>query len=62
MPNFTTPIPPRLTGNPTEDTEALKRWGTALVDELTYLFNNLDSGYVIEAASVKAENIETNNA
>lgn len=62
MPSFTTPIPPRLTGQSGEDMENLKRWGTALIDELTYLFNNLDKGNVIEAASVKAENIETNNA
>ncbi len=62
MPNFTTPIPPRLTGKANEDVENLKKWGTALVDELTYLFNNLDKGNVIEAASVKAENIETNTA
>ncbi len=62
MPNFTTPIPPRLTGKTSEDVENLKKWGTALVDELTYLFNNLDKGNVIEAASVKAENIETNTA
>ncbi len=62
MPNFTTPIPPRLTGDATRDVDLLKKWGTALIDELTYLFNNLDSGNVIEAASVKAENIETNNA
>ena len=62
MPNFTTPIPPRLTGESERDIALLKNWGTALVDELTYLFNNLDSGNVIEAASVKAENIETTNA
>ena len=62
MPNFTTPIPPRLTGKASEDVENLKKWGTALIDELTYLFNNLDKGNVIEAASVKAENIETNTA
>lgn len=62
MPNLTTPIPPKLTGNPEADIGSLKRWGTALIDELTYLFNNLDCGNVIEAASVKAENIETRNA
>ncbi len=62
MPNFTTPIPPRLTGDAEKDTQLLKAWGTALVDELTYLFNNLDSGNVIEASSVKAENIQTNTA
>lgn len=62
MPNLTTPIPPKLTGEPSADVAKLKNWGTALIDELTYLFNNLDSGNVIEAASVKAENIETTNA
>ncbi len=62
MPNLTTPIPPKLTGRANADVETLKRWGTALIDELTYLFNNLDSSNVIEAASVKAENIETANA
>ena len=62
MPNFTTPIPPKLTGDAERDVGILKNWGTALIDELTYLFNNLDSGNVIEAASVKAENIETANA
>lgn len=62
MPNFTTPVPPKLSGNPTSDVEALKRWGTGLVDELSYLFNNLDTKNVTEAASVKAENINTNNA
>lgn len=62
MPNFTTPIPPKLTGNSAEDIGKIKQWGTALVDELTYLFNNLDSGNVTEAASVKAENIDATNA
>lgn len=62
MPNFTTPIPPKLCGNPKSDVETLKKWGTALVDELTYIFNHLDSGNVIEASSVKAENISTDNA
>ncbi len=62
MPNLTTPIPPKLTGRAETDVETLKRWGTALIDELSYLFNNLDSSNVVEAASVKAENIETTNA
>ncbi len=62
MPNFTTPIPPKLSGETKADITALKRWGTALIDELTYIFNHLDSGNVIEAASVKAENIATENA
>ncbi len=62
MPNVTTPIPKNLTGNTQEDLRQLKEWGTALIDELTYLFHNLDAGNVIEAASVKAENIDTTSA
>lgn len=62
MPNLTTPIPSRLTGDVQTDVQALKKWGTALIDELTYIFNNLDAGNVSEAASVKAENIDTANA
>ena len=62
MPNLTTPIPPKPTGNANADVFALKQWGTALIDELSYLFNNLDAGNVIEASSVKAENIETKTA
>lgn len=62
MPNVTTPIPPNLTGNAEADVKKLKEWGTALIDELTYLFHNLDAGNVIEAASVKAENIDTTSA
>ncbi len=62
MPNLTTPIPPELTGKTEEDLTRLKAWGTALVDELSYLFHNLDAGNVLEASSVKAENIDTVNA
>lgn len=62
MPNFTTPIPPKLTGQTEKDLKSIKEWGTALVDELTYLFNNLDAGNVLEAAMVKAENLSTANA
>lgn len=62
MPNFTTPIPPTLSGNAETDIGKIKRWGTALVDELTYLFNNLDCKNVIEAGTVKAENIDTTTA
>lgn len=62
MPNFTTPIPPKLSGNAEADIGKIKRWGTALVDELSYLFNNLDCKNVIEAGTVKAENIDTTTA
>ena len=62
MPNFTMPVPPKLSGNSRQDLIALKEWGTALADELSYLFSHLDAGNVSEAASVKAENINTNHA
>ena len=62
MPNLTTPIPNKITGDASEDLKAIQKWGTALIDELAYIFNNLDAGNVSEAASVKAENIDTNTA
>ncbi len=62
MPNLTTSIPPKLTGNTNADISALKNWGTALIDELTYIFQNLDAGNVSEAGKVKAENIDTTTA
>lgn len=62
MPNLTTPIPSKLTGDTARDLSSIKKWGTALIDELTYIFDNLDAGNVLEAASVKAENIDTSNA
>lgn len=62
MPNLTTPIPPNLTENAAENLKRIQAWGTALIDELTYLFSHLDAGNVTEASSVKAENIDTNSA
>ena len=62
MPNLTAPIPSKLTGNNETDIKMLKNWGTALIDELRFIINNLDAGNVSEAAEVKAENINTNNA
>lgn len=62
MPNLTTPIPSKLTGRTDEDLKKIREWGTALIDELTYIFNNLNSANVKEAASVKAENIDTSSA
>ena len=44
MPNLTTPIPPKLSGQSNEDLIRFKEWGTALIDELTYILNNLDAG------------------
>lgn len=40
-------------------TQNLQDWAVGLVDELRYLFCNLDAGNVMEAGSVKAENIDT---
>ncbi|MBR5152117.1 MAG: hypothetical protein IKW60_01115 [Clostridia bacterium] len=62
MPNVTTAIPPRLSGDTATDLVRLREWGVALVDELNYLLSHLDVGNVMEAASVKAENIDTNTA
>ncbi|MBR5218967.1 MAG: hypothetical protein IKV89_04470 [Clostridia bacterium] len=62
MPNLTTPMPPKMTGDVKVDLASIKAWGTALIDELTYLFNNLGAENVKEAASVKAQNIDTNTA
>ncbi len=62
MPNLTTPVPPKLMGNTEQDLNKIRQWGAALIDELSYLFQNLDAGNVSEAASVKAENIDTATA
>lgn len=62
MPNLTTPIPPKPSGRSGEDLIKFKEWGTALIDELSYILNNLDAGNVLEASSVKAENIDTSSA
>lgn len=61
MPNLTTPIPPTLAENSQTALKQIKDWGTALIDELTFILNNLDTGNVTEAASVKAENIDISN-
>lgn len=62
IPNLTTPSPPPAAAEITETVKGLREWGTALIDELTYLLANLDSGNVKCAASVKAENIDTSTA
>ncbi len=62
MANLTTPIPPKLNPDAEQDLKKLREWGVALIDELTYLFDNLDASNVSEAASVKAENIDTEKA
>ena len=62
MPNLTTPVPPKLMGDTNRDLNSIRQWGMALIDELNYLFQHLDAGNVSEAASVKAENIDTASA
>ena len=54
MPNLTTPIPPKLTGAAGDDIKAIKKWGTALIDELSYIFNNLDAGNVFGSGKRKS--------
>lgn len=61
MANLTTAYPMR-TGDLQKDYEALYDWAVGLLDELKPLVNNLDAGNVAEAASVRAENINTNTA
>lgn len=51
-----------MSGGVGENLNRLREWGAALTDELAYLLNNLDSGNVRSAASVKAENIDTSTA
>lgn len=62
MPNFTVSALPTNYVDAETDIKSIKRWILSAVDELTYIFNNLDSTNVIEAAKVKAENIDTTNA
>ncbi len=62
MPNVTTALPPKMSGDTETDLVKLREWGVALVDELNYLLSHLDSGNVLEASSVKAENIDTATA
>ncbi len=62
IPNLTTPSPPPIAAEMGETVKALREWGVALIDELTYLLANLDSGNVKCAGSVKAENIDTSTA
>ena len=56
MPNLVTGFP-RKTGNTVQDIKEFYDWAVSLVDELKQLLNNLDAGNVLEAASVKADNV-----
>lgn len=61
MPNLTTPLL-LLTGDTQTDLKRIDDWATGLVDDLKALFCNLDGGNVLEASSVKAQNIDCTKA
>ena len=52
MPNFVTGFLKR-SGDAETDLNRIFGWTVELIDELQYIFNNLDSGNVVEAAKVK---------
>lgn len=62
MSAFTMHIPERLTGDTKRDMAMLQDWGVALIDNLSYMFGHLNEANVQKAASVDAENINTNTA
>lgn len=62
MPVFTTGSPKTLSGDSTKDLKVIRDWAVELIDELNYIFGNLDTSNVTEAGSVKAENIDTTTA
>lgn len=61
MPNLTTPFL-KLSGDTEQDLKQIEQWSVSLVDELKSLLCNLDGGNVIEASSVKAQNIDCTKA
>ena len=62
MPTFTTGVPKKLSGDSIKDMGVFREWAVELIDELNYIFGNLDTSNVTEAGSVKAENIDTTTA
>lgn len=62
MPQLTTPYYPKRTGDIKQDLDSLTNHVSTLIEDLQYVLNNLDAGNVIEAAKVRAENIDTTNA
>lgn len=61
MPNLTTPFL-KLSGDTERDLKQIEEWSVALVDELKSLLCNLDGGNVLEASSIKAQNIDCTKA
>lgn len=61
MPNLTTPFL-KLSGDTERDLKQIEQWSVALVDELKSLLCNLDGGNVLEASSIKAQNIDCTKA
>ena len=58
MPNLTTPFLHLGGTDIDKDMDDVQNWSIALIDELKYLFCNLDAGNCQEAAKVKAQNID----
>lgn len=66
MPNLTTGFP-NISGvgtldNMYQDLIRIHDWAMELTDELKYMFCNLDAGNVMEAAKVRAQNIDCTRA
>lgn len=59
---LTTPYQPIPTGNLAQDLKNLTKHVGNLIEDLQIVLNNLDAGNVLEAGSVKAQNIDTAGA
>lgn len=62
MPNLTTPFLNLGGTDINKDMDDVQNWSIALIDELKYMFCNLDAGNCQEAAKVKAQNIDCTKA
>lgn len=62
MPNLTTPFLHLGGTDINKDMDDVQNWSISLIDELKYLFCNLDAGNCQEAAKVKAQNIDCTRA
>lgn len=62
MPNLTTPFLHLGGTDINKDMDDVQNWSISLIDELKYLFCNLDAGNCQEAAKVKAQNIDCTKA
>lgn len=62
MPNLTTPFLDLKGEDINDDMDKVQQWSVSLIDELKSILCNLDSGNVMEAGSVKAQNIDCTKA